>query len=318
MPGPVERAQHLGRGVGPQPRATERGRDLVGEPDQPARRAAARRRVAEQLAQQLVVVLLAPRQPVVAHLGGEQGTGRLGRREQPEPPRCGRRFQASELLAVHPGEVRQMRRSRPTAARRAVEERGVEQRVLACRPAGPAARAGGSAGTGAPVSRAQTGGERPRRAPLALGAEQQRLDELEVVAARHRDAGRAAAPDRARRSTATASGRRPRARARRSPRSGRPRARARRSAAPSSASRCDAPRAPHRCQLVGDDRDQHSAHCAAGHRHRSAPPAPGRPLPRTRPYSRHVRRVAAVGQSQGQPECAPVAPIFGRRASVSP
>jgi hypothetical protein len=59
--------------------AAERLADRAGEFDQPARRPAHRRRLAEQFDQQRVVHVGPPWQPDPAHLHGQQCPGGLGR-----------------------------------------------------------------------------------------------------------------------------------------------------------------------------------------------------------------------------------------------
>ncbi len=81
----------------------ERGRHLVGQRLQLGRPHAVHRARAEQVGEQGVVHVRAPRHAVVAHLGGDQRARRLGRHQQPEPPRLGQRLDPAQLVGQHLG-----------------------------------------------------------------------------------------------------------------------------------------------------------------------------------------------------------------------
>jgi hypothetical protein len=101
QPRRLQGAQQAGRRVRVQLGSAEGRPDPQQQPVQRHRAPAGRRPRAEQLAQQPVVDVGAPRQPGVGHLGGHQGTGGLGRQQQPEAPplRCrgDRRLLARQL-----------------------------------------------------------------------------------------------------------------------------------------------------------------------------------------------------------------------------
>jgi hypothetical protein len=156
--------------------------DAGGQLDQPAGRPADRRRGAEQLAQQGVVHVGAPRQPGEAHLDGDQGARGLGGDEGAhaagpgrEPMRgreIGQRRRAGPLGGI---DVRQDRERR--SGRLEVEERVLR---VAGRRRGPRRWIGRDGTARQPGA---GGGRRAGLPPGALGTQQERLGQLEVVAA---------------------------------------------------------------------------------------------------------------------------------------
>ena len=160
-------------------------------------RAADRRRRPEQVAEHLVVHVGAPGQADLAHLGGDQRAGRLGRDEQPEPGRVRGRGDPGELVGVDPDQLVEPDR-RPG-------RRGVEQRVLAVagRCGGDRRRVGRHRGAGQPGPGGRDGAW---LAPAPGRAEQQRLGRARRRGSGRRARRRAAAPDRPRPSTPTRTG----------------------------------------------------------------------------------------------------------------
>ena len=181
--GPGERPQHLGRRVGVQPAYAERVGDPGGQLGQPARRAADRGRLAEQLG------------------AGSRRARRPARAARPRPSRRrSARRPTRRRPAAGTGRGARSRRSgragrrtpgsgpsMPGAA--AGRRGGVEERALRRGP-------GGSAGARRRVGRHRRagqpgpgGGQRARLAPAAGVPEQQRLGQLDVVAALDPDPG---------------------------------------------------------------------------------------------------------------------------------
>ena len=163
------------------PLAAERLGDPPGQLGQPPGRAAHRGRLAEQVDQQLVVDVGPPGQPVDAHLGGHQGASGLGGHQEPEPRRVRDGVDAGLLVGVHPGQ--RLERIEPGGGRR----REVEQFAL------PVARWDRRPGWRVrrdrrPGQPGPAGGQRPRLPPPPLRAQQQRLGQLQVVAALDADA----------------------------------------------------------------------------------------------------------------------------------
>ena len=99
-PGPAQRGQQLGPRVGVEPRGVEGvaylGRQLV----ELLRPGAAGRPRPEQLGEQALVDVGAPRHPGVRHLDRDEGARRLGRQQQTEPRGLGRRRHGGQLPGV--------------------------------------------------------------------------------------------------------------------------------------------------------------------------------------------------------------------------
>lgn len=169
---PGERRHHL-RGRVRVDRAAERVGEIGREPPQHLGPGARRGARAQQRRQQLVVDARAPRQPVEAHLHGGQRTRRLRRAQQPHRLRALDPGGPAQLVRVHLDDGRQMVRP----GRQAVPVGG-EQRGLAVR--GALARV---VGDGQAAQPGPGGAQRPGMTVAAFVAEQQRLGELQVVAA---------------------------------------------------------------------------------------------------------------------------------------
>ena len=180
MPGPGERPQHLGRrlrdAAAPPPNAA---RICLGQLGQPRRHARpGRRLLAKQLAQHGVVHVGPPRQPVVAHLGGDQRAGATPTATSSRNrPGCSvRAIRAS--WSAYPSTARRLASgSKPAGG-------GRSSKSASC-PASAVASRATSGGTGRPWRRAHSAASAARLAPPAVVAEQQRLGQLEVVAAVH-------------------------------------------------------------------------------------------------------------------------------------
>ena len=91
QPGRPQPAQQVRLRVEVERRLAERRADLVGERLELGRSPAAAGRGPEQLGQQRVVRLDAPRHPVVLHLGGDERARRLGGEQQAQAARARRR-----------------------------------------------------------------------------------------------------------------------------------------------------------------------------------------------------------------------------------
>ena len=160
------------------PLAAECLGDASGQLGELAGRAADRGRLAEQVAQQLLVDVGAPRQPVDAHLGGEQRAGRLGGHQEPEPGRIGGCVDPGLLVAVHVEESVEARHGRRRVEQGALRvagwDRRLGRRIVRDRPAGQ------------PGQRRRQAARLP---PPSLVPEQQRLGQLQIVAAVHPDPG---------------------------------------------------------------------------------------------------------------------------------
>ena len=177
MPARAKRAHYLGGQVGVQPADAESLVDLGGQLGQAARRPERLRR-AEQLAQQFVVHVGAPGQAVEAHLGPDQRAGRLGGHQQAEAARVLRGEDAALLVRVHLAiccEGVETGRGGRTWG-------GIEERALGeTRGLG---RARWRVGRDRQAVQAGPGcRERARLAPAPGVAEQQRLGQLQIVAA---------------------------------------------------------------------------------------------------------------------------------------
>jgi hypothetical protein len=151
----------------------ERRVDLLGQLGQARRQPGPDRRFPQQLPQYGVVFGHVPRQPDVAHLRPDQSPGRLDRHQQPEPPRLFGPCDPTKLVPVTVDD--RLDRVEP-ARRHLVEERRLVHRGLGCR----VVRRHREVVEPGPLRR-----QRARLAPVAVVAEQQRLGQLEVVAAVH-------------------------------------------------------------------------------------------------------------------------------------
>jgi hypothetical protein len=177
--GAGERADHFGGRVRVQPVHAERRVDLGGQLGQPARRPDRLRR-AEQLAQQLVVHVGPPRQPRVPHFGTDQRTRRFGRDQQAEPPRTLGTADPPELPRVHLlGGLEHVEAGGGPRSPECLEECALGE---ARRFGHPRRRIGRHRQPVQPRPRRR---QRSGRAPPARVPHQQRLGQLEIMAARH-------------------------------------------------------------------------------------------------------------------------------------
>ena len=189
-----EGPQHLGGRVGVEPGQAEGGPDPGGQVGQALRDRPGPRPRAEQLGQDSIVHLRPPRQPGSRHLDRGQRPRRLGRHQQPKPTRPPAPGPLGGLPGpgAHPGfpgtaPARRRCWSAWTATTPSSSSAGPgrpsrswSNRAGWPAPASPG-RSGGVVGNGQASQAGPGGRERAGLAPAAVGGEQDRLGQAEVV-----------------------------------------------------------------------------------------------------------------------------------------